>query len=102
VRRRTAAGRRRAGAFALAIVFGLAAGGARANASCAPLEFGGAGYTVCSFDVRRDEIRLYWKDSTGKPYANFAALALALIPCRRWLATRMGRRRRAGEARESA
>jgi uncharacterized protein YigE (DUF2233 family) len=78
VRRRTAAGRRRAGAFALAIVFGLAAGGARANASCAPLEFGGAGYTVCSFDVRRDEIRLYWKDSTGKPYANFAALALAL------------------------
>jgi len=78
VRRRTAAERRRAGALALLIVLALAAAGALASAPCAPREFDGASYTICSFDARRDEIRLYWKDSAGKPYASLAALAQAL------------------------
>ena len=78
MRRRTAAEGRCAGAFALLIALVLAPAGARASAPCAPLEFDGARYAVCAFDARRDEIRLYWKDSAGKPYATFAALAQAL------------------------
>ncbi len=38
----------------------------------------GADYTVCSFDARRDEIRLYWRDESGKPYENFSDLAQSL------------------------
>jgi len=79
LRRRTAADRRRAGALALLVAFVLAPAGARAaNGPCAPLDFDGARFTVCAFDARRDEIRLYWKDPGGKPYATFAALAQAL------------------------
>ncbi len=79
MRRRTAADRRRAGALALLIALVLAPAGARAaNGPCAPLRFDNADYTICAFDARRDEIRLYWKDSGGKPYANFSALAQAL------------------------
>jgi len=77
-RRRSAAGRRRAGAVALLAALVLAPGGARAADSCAPLSFGGADYVTCAFDARRDDIRLYWKDADGKPYASFAALARAL------------------------
>jgi prepilin-type processing-associated H-X9-DG protein len=78
VRRRTAAERRRSGALALLIALALAPAGASAGAPCAPQEFNGARYTVCTFDARRDDIRLYWRDSAGKPYASFAALALTL------------------------
>jgi uncharacterized protein YigE (DUF2233 family) len=73
-----AADRRRAGAFALLIVLVLSPAGARASAPCAPLGFEGARYTICTFDVRRDDIRLYWKDSSGKPFGGFDALAQAL------------------------
>ncbi len=78
MRRRTAAEGRRAGAFALLLALALAPAGARAGAPCAPQEFDGARYTVCAFDARRDDIRLYWRDSAGKPYASLAALAQAL------------------------
>jgi uncharacterized protein YigE (DUF2233 family) len=78
VRRRTSLHRRRAGAFALMAALALAPVGARASAPCSPLEFDGARYTICVFDARRDEIRLYWKDSAGKPFGNFDALAQAL------------------------
>jgi len=46
--------------------------------ACAPRDFDSARYTVCSFDVRRDDVRLYWTDAQRKPYANFDALAQAL------------------------
>jgi prepilin-type processing-associated H-X9-DG protein len=76
VRRRTAAERRRAGVFALLLALAFAPAGASAGALCAPQEFDGARYTVCAFDARRDDVRLYWRrDPAGKPYASFAALA---------------------------
>jgi prepilin-type processing-associated H-X9-DG protein len=45
---------------------------------CAPRAFDTAQYTVCTFDVRRDDIHLYWSDADDKPYSSFAALAAAV------------------------
>jgi prepilin-type processing-associated H-X9-DG protein len=57
----------------------LAPVGARAdNGPCSPLRVEDADYSICRFDVRRDDVRLYWKDADGKPYANFDALAQTL------------------------
>jgi len=49
-----------------------------AIAECASRTYEGARYDVCAFDMRRDDVRLYLRDSNGRPYANFAALARAL------------------------
>ena len=38
----------------------------------------GARYVICPFDVRRDDLRLHWRDADRKPYGNFAALAQSL------------------------
>lgn len=51
---------------------------AQSPAPCAPLRFEDANYTVCSFDTRRDDIRVYWKGANGLAYGGFAALADAL------------------------
>jgi uncharacterized protein YigE (DUF2233 family) len=57
----------------------LAASAQTQSASpCAPLAFEDASYIVCSFDARRDDIRLYWKGANGIAYAGFSALADAL------------------------
>ena len=70
---------RRSGFAALSIVLGLALNGATtAAAVCAPKNFDGANFTVCAFDPRRDDIRLFWKGADGKPYGSLAALAEAL------------------------
>ena len=53
----------------------LAAAPAQAAPVCAPRDFASARYAVCSFDARRDDIRLYWADAQRKPYGSFAALA---------------------------
>jgi uncharacterized protein YigE (DUF2233 family) len=55
----------------------LAAGPASAD-SCRSESFEGADYTVCSFDLAKDDLRLFWKDSAGAPYKTFDALADAL------------------------
>ena len=39
------------------------------------MRFEGAAYTVCSFDARRDDIRLYWKAPDNKAYGDFSRLA---------------------------
>ncbi len=79
MRRHAAADPPRAGALALMIALVLTPAGARAaNGPCAPRRFDNADYAICTFDMRRDDIRLYWKDAGGKPYANFAALAQTL------------------------
>ena len=41
------------------------------------MSFDGASYTICTFDMRRDDLRLYWRGPDGKPFANFSALAQA-------------------------
>jgi len=42
------------------------------------MSFDGASYQICTFDMRRDDLRLYWRDGDGKPYGNFSALAQGL------------------------
>jgi uncharacterized protein YigE (DUF2233 family) len=71
---------RRSGFAALFIAFSLAsgAGASPAAAACAPKTFDGASFTVCAFDPRRDDLRLFWKGADGKPYGSLAALADAL------------------------
>jgi uncharacterized protein YigE (DUF2233 family) len=42
------------------------------------MRFEDANYTVCSFDARRDDIRVFWKGANGVAYGGFAGLADAL------------------------
>ncbi len=49
-----------------------------ASAACSPRSFDGAKFTVCAFDPRRDDIRLFLSGTDGKPYGSLAALAAAL------------------------
>jgi uncharacterized protein YigE (DUF2233 family) len=49
-----------------------------ASAGCAAKDFDGAKFTVCAFDPRRDDIRLFLSGTDGKPYSSLAALAAAL------------------------
>jgi uncharacterized protein YigE (DUF2233 family) len=51
---------------------------AESSSPCAPMRFEGANYTVCSFDARRDDIKLYWKAPDGVAYGGFSRLADAL------------------------
>jgi uncharacterized protein YigE (DUF2233 family) len=39
---------------------------------------GTAGYVVCTFDVTKVRLRLFWAGADGKPYGTFATLADAL------------------------
>jgi uncharacterized protein YigE (DUF2233 family) len=54
------------------------AGAPAARAACSPQSFDGASFTVCVFDPRRDDIRLFWKGADDKPYGSLSALAEAL------------------------
>ena len=46
-----------------------------ASAACAPKDFDGAKFTVCTFDPRHDNIRLFFTGTDGKPYGSLSALA---------------------------
>ena len=59
------------------VALALCAGAAPALA-CAPRTYDGVNFTVCSFDPRHDDIRLFWKGSDGKPYGAFSTLVDAL------------------------
>jgi len=71
---------RRSGFAALFLVIGLApeVSATRGEAACAPRSFDGASFTVCAFDPRRDDLRLFWKGADDRPYGSLAALADAL------------------------
>ena len=42
------------------------------------MSYDGANYSVCSFDIRREDMRLFWRDASGRPFGNFSALAASL------------------------
>src|SRR5271165_5319012 len=71
---------RRSSFAALFVIFGLAPGVSEglAAAACAPKSFDNARFTVCTFDPRRDDLRLFWKGADGRPYGSLGALADAL------------------------
>ena len=37
-------------------------------------------FTVCTFDPRHEDIRLFWRGADGRPYGSLAALADSLKP----------------------
>jgi prepilin-type processing-associated H-X9-DG protein len=60
----------------LALGFGAPPG--TALAACAPKDFDGATFTVCAFDPRRDDIRLFLTGPDDKPYGSLSGVAEAL------------------------
>lgn len=59
--------------FALLLV-ALAAASPAAAEPCEIRDFEGNRYTVCTFDLRRHALRLFWQDEEGRPYASFRNL----------------------------
>jgi len=57
---------------------GFASNATPALAGCAPKIFDSAKFTVCAFDPRHDDIRLFLSGPDDKPYGSLAALAAAL------------------------
>ena len=68
---------RRVQVCALTLLCLVASGTAQAE-PCRSGSFEGASYIICSFDLTKDDIRIYWRDADGKPYRTFAALAAEL------------------------
>lgn len=56
----------------------LAWGSGAAEAGCEPVRFEDNDYTVCRFDLREEQLRLFSLDPTGEPYGSFRALEAAL------------------------
>jgi uncharacterized protein YigE (DUF2233 family) len=69
---------RASGPAAITVLLCLAFCATPALAACAPRSFDGAKFTVCAFDPRRDDIRLFLTGPDDKPYGSLAALAAAL------------------------
>jgi uncharacterized protein YigE (DUF2233 family) len=60
----------------LCLAFGLTVAAAfPAAAACRSEAFEGADYTICSFDLRTTDLRLFWRDGGGTPYRSFSNLA---------------------------
>jgi len=57
------------------VLLSLAVPAAAHAESCRTQSFSGATYLVCSFDLTRDDLRIYWRRDDGKPYRTFPALA---------------------------
>ena len=60
------------------VLLTLAVGAAGASAACAPKDFNNAKFTVCTFDPRHDDIRLFLTGPDDKPYGSLSTLASAL------------------------
>ncbi len=69
--------RRNVAVLSALLVLGLGAANEAALAACAPKEFNSAKFTVCTFDPRHDDIRLFLSGPDEKPYGSLAALAQA-------------------------
>lgn len=48
---------------------------AAAKGPCQPVEFEGQPYTVCTVDLRRERVRLFWLGTDGLPYGSLSSLA---------------------------
>jgi uncharacterized protein YigE (DUF2233 family) len=70
--------------FAAALSLALLAGGSPAGSAraedpespiCRPVSHEGAGYVVCTIDLRREALNLFWRGPDGHPYASLSRLA---------------------------
>lgn len=41
---------------------------------CRPMTFEGAAFTVCTLDASAHDVRLYWRNDAGEPYAQFGRI----------------------------
>ena len=65
-----------AGRLAAALFAALAVSNASpAVAECRTDAFEGTDYVVCSFDLSRADLRLFWRDAERQPYGSFNSLA---------------------------
>ena len=78
VKRRQGPVRRHAAALSALLALGSGAANGTASAACAPKDFDSAKFTVCTFDPRHDDIRLFLSGPDDKPYGSLAALDEAL------------------------
>ena len=78
VGRRKVLMRRYVATLSTLLVLGLSAANGTASAACAPKDFDSAKFTVCTFDPRRDDIRLFLSGPDDKPYGSLASLGEAL------------------------
>ncbi len=68
-------------ASALALFGAEAFIGAQAWAApCSDLSQDGKSYTICSFNPRNDDLRLFWRGPNGQPLSSFEAVAASLKP----------------------
>lgn len=58
-----------------ALLICLVAPDAIAAGVCRSEAFKGEPYIVCSLDLAREDLRIFWRDKDGKPYRTFSALA---------------------------
>lgn len=56
----------------------LASVPAFADGPCRSEAFAGSRYTVCSFDLAKSDLRLFWRDDGGRPFRSFSSLAAAV------------------------
>ena len=66
--------------LAAALAFlAVSSGGARAETAvpeaCRPVQAQGDSFTVCTVDLRRQRVRLFWLGADGQPYSSLSALA---------------------------
>jgi uncharacterized protein YigE (DUF2233 family) len=60
------------------VLLWLAAPVAAQAEPCRSESFSGASYIVCSFDLTKEDLRIFWRGGDRKPYRTFAALAADL------------------------
>ncbi|MBX9930406.1 MAG: phosphodiester glycosidase family protein [Methylobacterium sp.] len=66
---------RRLGLAAVVLFLGLAPREGSAATPCRPVQSEGETFTVCTVDLRRERVRLYWLGSDGLPYSSLSSLA---------------------------
>src|SRR5262245_17959643 len=67
------------GCWLAATIAGTPVHGAFAEmAACRQMAHAGNGYTVCEVDLRKRDVRLFWKRPDGAPYAYLSALPRSL------------------------
>jgi prepilin-type processing-associated H-X9-DG protein len=54
---------------------GRAAAAASASEPCRAVEAQGEAFTICTIDLRRQRLRLFWLQQDGRPYGSLGALA---------------------------
>jgi uncharacterized protein YigE (DUF2233 family) len=64
--------------FCAAVLLCLAGSAAAETSSCRIESFAGASYIVCSYDLAKEDLRIFWRGGDGKPFRTFAALAKEL------------------------